>query len=61
MKLGDIGGVAYWGHFGGFVSGALLGILFRALLGEQATEPSDIVGEEGYFEKRPSDTTELEP
>ena len=31
LSLGDpsIGGVAFWAHIGGFISGVLLGLLFK--------------------------------
>jgi membrane associated rhomboid family serine protease len=56
------GGVAYWAHFGGFVAGVTVGLLFRLVAGEKLHETGDLVepqGPDDPLQPRADEFTEL--
>jgi membrane associated rhomboid family serine protease len=55
------GGVAYWAHFGGFVVGAIVAIMYAVLVGERKRTRRDVKAQDAPegFDKKPQGFIEL--
>lgn len=55
------GGVAYWAHFGGFVVGAVVALMYAAFVGTRRRKTRDADAEDASegFDKKPQDFIEL--